>query len=367
MISLSTIIKEFEEGVLKRYRGSLLPSHKRALQMMKECRSLTTSRMMAQCSDDDCEHCRFIPHSCGQRNCPHCQSYEGQRWIENQLSKQLPVDYFLLTFTLPFQLRQLAWNHQRLVFSLFFSCVQRVLQTFAQNDKQLGGTAGLTAILHTHSRKLSFHPHIHVVVPAGSMNQKSRLWRVKTGKYLFSQRALARVFRAMLLKELVENKLQVPHDCPKEWVVDCKNVGNGTKAFVYLGRYLYKGVIREKDILACKNGTVTFRYTESKTKKVKTRTVPGEEFLWLFLQHILPKGFRRVRSYGFLHPCSKRAIFLLQLICKFKPLPVKKRERPGIICPQCGAKMRIVRRLIPVAEVERLVAQPLRPSVGQVM
>ena len=341
MIALATIIKEFEESFLARYAGSLLPSHKKALQMMKECRSLTSPRMMAQCPDDDCEHYRFIPHSCGHRHCPHCQSYEGQRWIEKQLSKQLPVDTFLLTFTLPYQLRQLAWNHQKLVFSLFFACVQKVLQTFTQNDKQLGGTAGLTAILHTHSRRLDFHPHIHVVIPAGCINSRSRLWRVKTEKYLFSQRALAKVFRATLLKELVENKLQIPKKCPKEWVVDCKNVGNGAKAIVYLGRYLYKGVIQEKDILACENGTVTFRYTESKTKKVTTRTVSGEKFLWLFLQHILPKGFRRVRSYGFLHPCSKRLIALLQLILKFKPRLPDQTERPGIICPHCGAKMKI--------------------------
>ena len=366
MICLATIIKEFEGSFLEHYRGSLLPSHKKALYVMKECRSQASPRMMAQCPDGDCEHCRFIPHSCGQRHCPHCQSYEGQRWIEKQLSKQLPVDYFLLTFTLPYQLRQLTWNHQRVVFSLFFSCVQKALQTFAKNDKQLAGTAGLTAILHTHSRRLEFHPHIHVVIPAGCVNSKSRLWRVKTGKYLFSQRALAGVFRAMLLKEMVESKLQVPKDCPKKWVVDCKNVGNGAKAFVYLGRYLYKGVIQEKDILACENGAVTFRYTESKTKQVKTRTVPGEEFLWLFLQHILPKGFRRVRSYGFLHPCSKRLITLMQLLLRFKPRLSDQRERPGIICPHCGAKMKIVRTLLSVAEVKRLVAQP-RPSVGQVM
>lgn len=199
------------------------------------------------------------------------------------------------------------------------------------------------------------------------MNQKNRLWRVKTGKYLFKQQSLAKVFRAMLLKVLVENKLEVPKNCPKKWVVDCKSVGNGSKALIYLGRYLYKGVIREEDILTCENGMVTFRYTESKTKKMKTRTVPGEKFLWLFLQHILPKGFRRVRSYGFLHPCSKRAILLLQLICRFKPLPVKKRERPGIVCPLCGAKMRIIRTQISVAEVKRLVAHPLRLSVDPVM
>ena len=367
MIALATIIREYESFFLKHYGAALLPSHKKALEVMKYCRSQASPQMLAQCSDDNCKHCRFIPHSCGQRNCPHCQSYEGQRWIDNQLGKQLPVEYFLLTFTLPYQLRQLAWSQQRLVFSLMFACVQRTLQTFTHNDPQLGGTAGFTAVLHTHSRRLEFHPHIHVVIPGGSIHQKTKLWRAKMGKYLFKQHSLATVFRAMLLKELVDNKLQIPADCPKKWVVDCKSVGNGSKALIYLGRYLYKGVIREEDILTCKDGMVTFKYTESKSKKIKTRTVTGAEFLWLFMQHILPKGFRRVRSYGFLHPCSKRAILLLQLICRFKPLPVKKMERPGIICPQCGAKMEIVRTLLSVAEVKRLIAPPLRLRVGQVM
>ena len=103
---------------------------------------------------------------------------------------------------------------------------------------------------------------------------------------------------------------------PKEWVVDCKSVGAGTKALVYLGRYLYRGVIQEKDIIACKNGRVTYRYRNSKSKKIETKTVTGEEFLWLLLQHVLPKGFRRARNFGFLHPNSKPLIQVLQLICK---------------------------------------------------
>jgi hypothetical protein len=128
------------------------------------------------------------------------------------------------------------------------------------------------------------------------------------------------VFRAKLLKELVDKKLQVPRNCPNKWVVACKNVGNGDKALIYLGRYLYKGVIQEKDILKCDNDKATFRYTDSKTKTTKIKTVKGVYFLWLLMQHVLPRGFRKVRSYGFLHPCSKKLIQLLQLILHFNPV-----------------------------------------------
>ena len=214
--------------------------------------------------------------------------------------------------------------------------------------------AGFTTVMHTHSRELGFHPHIHVVMVGGSINKKSRLWRVKSGKYLFSHKALAKVFRAKLLKAIVDHNLQVPKDCPEKWVVDCKNVGNGDKALIYLCKYLYKGVIQGKDILECENGMVTFRYIHSRTGKYRTRTVSGEYFLWLLMQHVLPKGFRRVRCYGFLHPCSKKLIKLLQLILRFNPIVMVKRlkQRAKITCRFCGAKMEIIRTMIPAAHIQ---------------
>lgn len=140
--------------------------------------------------------------------------------------------------------------------------------------------------------------------------------------------------------------LGIPSCAPEKWVVDCKQVGSGEKALVYLGRYLYRGVIREKDILVCKDNQVTFRYCNGKTGKMETRTVSGVEFLRLVLQHILPKGFRRARNYGFLHPNSKSTIALLQLRFKMVLKPVEARPRPGILCACCGGVKRIVRTRI---------------------
>jgi len=349
MILLSSLIEEFESRVFEKYKSRILPSHRKALWAMKGCRKESSLNLLAQCTNNDCRKQTYIPHSCGHRSCPHCQNHEGQQWIDNQLSRQLPATYYLITFTLPQQLRPLAWRYQKLVYSLMFLCVQEVLKTFTQNDKKLRGQAGFTTILHTHTRRLDYHPHIHVVIPGAAINTESRLWRVKSGNYLFNHQALAKVFRGKLLKLMVDKHLQVPGDCPKKWVVDCKNVGNGDKALIYLGRYLYKGVIQEKDILSCDQGRVTFRYLDSETRKIKTRTVAGEDFLWLLMQHVLPTGFRRTRSYGFLHPGSKRLIRLLQLVLKFNPILMLKqsRPRPKIVCASCGATMKIVGTRIP--------------------
>ena len=351
MITLASIITLFKDSFVRKYKDFVLPSHIRALEAMEHCRDTHGPHLMAQCTDPECSHLVYIPHSCGHRNCPHCQNHESQQWIENQLRKRVPATYWLITFTLPSQLRDLAWKNQKTIYSLMFKCTQETLKSFVKNDKKLGGQAGMEAILHTHSRDLNFHPHIHVIMPAASINKDSRLWRTKSQDYLYNNKALAKVFRAKLLEAMVNANLTVPKDCPEKWVVHCKNVGDGEKAIIYLGRYLYKGVISEKDILECKDGMVTFRYLHAKTNKYQTKTIPGEQFLYLLMLHILPKGFRRVRSYGFLHPCSKKLLRLLQLVlhvnlCGY----LKKKKRPEIICPICGAIMNVVKtRVFPTS------------------
>jgi hypothetical protein len=233
-------------------------------------------------------------------------------------------------------------------------CSWQTVHTFTRNDKQLRGTPGAIAVLHTNTRRLDYHPHVHLVMPAAALDAKHRQWRTKRAKakggYLFNHKALAKVFRAKLLAGIEATGLKLPARYPSEWVLDCKSVGNGEKALIYLGRYLYRGVIREQDIVACRDGQVSFRYRNAKTGKLECRTVPGAHFLWLVLQHVLPKGFRRARNFGFLHPNCKRLIALLHWLLKFIPIPPPPRkERPPILCPCCGAAMRIVKtRLRPI-------------------
>lgn len=361
MILLSSIIQTFRADFMAAYPNAL-PSQLNALDVMVKCRTTLSPVMRAEC--EDCDHQCFIPHSCGHRGCPHCQHYEGEQWLQRQLNRQLPAEYFLLTFTLPAELRPLAFQHQRIVYDLMLTCSWETLKTFAHNDTQLHGEAGAISVLHTHSRRLDFHPHVHVVMPAVAVDPETGECNTKTSKgdnvsYLFNHKALAKMFRAKLLAGMKAIGLSLPGRYPETWVVDCKAVGSGEKALVYLGRYLYKGVIQEKHIISCKDGQVTFRYQDSKTRQWQTRTLPGAKFLWLVLQHMLPNGFRRTRNFGFLHPNSKRLWGLLGQLLKLNPVKVlvASVQKPPILCPCCGGIMRIVKTRIP-----RMVACLLVPS-----
>ena len=169
------------------------------------------------------------------------------------------------------------------------------------------------------------------------------------------RQALAKVFRAKMLGAIRKEGVAFPAKQPEKWIVNCKSVGSGEKALVYLGRYLYRGVIQEKDIVACEDGKVTFRYQNSTTKKMEYKTVAGTGFLWLVLQHVLPKGFRRARNFGFLHPNSKQLIQVVQLRFRLDPnrALARMKKRTPILCRCCGAVMEIIKTRIP----------PLFPSI----
>lgn len=379
MIRLAHIIDRFEADFLTQYRQKIDLGIKRALNAIKQCRTEASPKMQVACAG--CEYQTLVPHSCGHRHCPHCQHHESQQWLERQIKKQVPAEYFLLTFTLPAEFRPLAQANQRVIYEILMRCSWETVKTFSQNDKQLQGTPGAIAVLHTNTRQLDYHPHVHLVMPAAAIDSDKKQWRTKKhrggkkqrngkatqakGSYLFNDKALAEVFRAKLLSAIEAAGLTLPKRYPKEWVVDCKSVGTGEKALIYLGRYLYRGVIAEKDIISCQDGQVTFRYKNAKTGKMERKTVPGAHFLWLVLQHVLPKGFRRARNFGFLHPNCKRLIALLHLLLKFVPAAaIWVKPRPPMLCACCGAVMVIVRTRIrsagagaaPVPIVERETA-----------
>jgi len=351
MIRLATVIDTFATDFLAQYRSRLRPEHYQALWAMKRCRTSASPMLQLQCSA--CAHQAFVPHSCGHRHCPHCQHHESQQWLERQIKRLVPAEYFLITFTLPAELRPLAFAHQDRIYDLLMRCSWETLRTFSQNDKQLQGTPGAISVLHTHTRRLDYHPHVHLVMPAAAINTEQKRWRSKTMRrkedhYLFNHKALANVFRAKFLSAIEAAGLALPARYPKKWIVDCKSVGSGEKALIYLGRYLYRGVIRERDILACTDGKVTFCFQNAKTRKRERRSVSGSDFLWLILQHVLPKGFRRARNFRFLHPNCKRMIALLHLLLKFDPGAVlaSANARPSFLCACCGAPMIILQTQI---------------------
>ena len=247
----------------------------------------------------------------------------------------------MVTFTLPYELRFLAWDNQKCVYDLLFACVSSTLKDFGLNSKNLGADIGMTMILHTYNRRLDHHPHIHVVVPGGGVDKARKQWKKKKGKYLFNEFALAKVFRARFLEALKKVGLSTPNSLPHKWVVHCTHVGKGLSALKYLSRYLYRGVISENNIVSNRNGDVTFKYVESRTGNTRYRTLKGEDFLWLVLQHVLPKGFRRVRDYGFLHGNAKKLLSLVQMVLQVL-IEAHAPRRPVFKCPKCNAPMKIM-------------------------
>jgi hypothetical protein len=362
MIALSAVFERFAADYLARMQPS--PAQRQALAALGHCRTALAATFTAQCSNDSCRAVRVIPHSCGHRLCPHCQHADSQRWIERQRQQLVPGPYFLVTFTLPAELRPLAWAHQRIVYDALMDCAWQTLAQFALNHRQLQGTAGAVAVLHTHSRALELHPHVHLALPAAALDEARRLWRQLPAEqgYLFNHKALAKVFRGKLMDCLKARGLQPPIVLPERWVVDCKRLDHGDSAIVYLGRYLYRGVIQEQDIVRMDDSGVTYRWRHSKSGLMRQRTVSGAEFLRLVLQHVLPKGLRRARSYGFLHPNARRTAALLKLLVFQTPKQKPPAGRATLRCTCCGAPMLIVATRTPPSRAARAAASRRPPT-----
>ena len=299
-MELASVFEHYHDAFMAHYADRLSSVQRQTLGAILRCRTPAAGEIRVRCAG--CNHTQSQPLSCGNRSCPKCQNHEATQWLDRQRAKLLPVDYFMATFTLPTELRALAWRHQSEVYAMLFACAASTLKDFGLNPDKLGADIGMTAVLHTHTRRLDYHPHVHVVVPGGGIDATRRQWKKKKGKFLFNAFALAKVFRARFLNALNEAGFSIPSGVPDRWVVDCTHVGKGKPALEYLSRYLYSGVISEKNIVANQSGHVTFRYINGKTGQSQTRTQKGEEFLWLVLQHVLPKGFRRVRR---LHGCRR--------------------------------------------------------------
>jgi len=337
---LASVLDQYHDTFQAKYGSQLLPGHIGAIEAISRCRTPEAGELLVQCLD--CGNATWQPRSCGHRNCPQCQNHEASLWLDRQQAKLLPVEYFMATFTLPYQIRSLAWHNQKLIYNILFACASGTLKDFGLNPKNLGANIGMTAVLHTHNRRLDYHPHIHVIVPGGGVDKARKQWKKKKGKYLFNEFALAKVFRARFLEAMNKAEISVPDSLPHKWVVDCTHVGKGLSALKYLSRYLYRGVIPENNIVSSQDGNVTFKYVESRTGKTRYRTLKGEDFLWLVLQHVLPKGFRRVRDYGFLHGNAKKLLSLVQMVLQVLIETCTPRPRPAFKCPMCQAAMRIM-------------------------
>jgi hypothetical protein len=304
MLELADIVRAAGEVYQALHGATLLPSHRRALSDIAACRTAALGGHVQAC--DHCGTRQYSYHSCRNRHCPKCHGEQTQRWLDRQRTRLLPCAYFLLTFTLPAELRALARAHQKVLYSLLMTAAAAALLKLTADPRYLGARPGLLAVLHTWTRALLYHPHVHMLVTAGGLRGADQTWvRPRHAAFLVPGRALSRLFRGKMRAGLRKAGLleQVPLAVwRREWVVHVQHAGTGAKVLEYLARYVFRIAIVNSRLEQFANGQVTFRYREGRTGLVQRCTLDAGAFLGRFLQHVLPQGFTKVRHYGLFSP-----------------------------------------------------------------
>lgn len=356
MVELAEIVRIHGNDYLEQFGQRMPARHRRALGAIVSCRTEAMGGHVEQCDEDACGHHRYAYHSCKNRNCPKCHGADTSKWIAKRRKELLPVPYFHVTITIPQQLRRLARSHQDKVYSTLMATAAEALQKLACDPQYVGGKLAILAVLHTWTRTLEHHPHVHMLVPAGGLDSDGRWRKARKKKYLVCEKALSKLFRGKFMARL---KKQFPEEMlPKElwqtdWVVKIKPpVKNPKKVLDYLGRYVHRIAIANSRILALQEGKVTFRYQESDTWQWKTMTLPAEEFLRRYLQHVLPEGFHKVRYFGLWSPANRRKLAQIQAEMAENIEPVAEDEvtpsGPMVkLCPCCGKGIMVVIEVLP--------------------
>ncbi len=355
MVELAEIVKSHGDEYLRSHGDRMLASHKRALHAIAHCRTEMMGGHVTECGE--CGYRRYSYHSCKNRSCPKCHGDDTRRWIEQREAQLLPVRYFHLVFTLPHNLREIVRSHQKPLYDILMQASAETLMTIGLDPKHVGGKLGILAVLHTWTRALEHHPHVHMLVPAGGLDSVGT-WRPARKKFLVPVRALSRGFRGRFMKLARQAlpEITFPEEVwDKEWVVFCKPTLNREKKVLrYLGRYVHRIAITNNRILALKNGNVTFRYQESDSGTWRTMTLPAGEFLRRFLQHVLPRGFHKVRHYGLLSPRNRVTLKRLQLLLaerrrqkEEKTTDVPPPPKPQRRCPCCHEGIMVIVGIVP--------------------
>jgi hypothetical protein len=304
VLELADIVR----GAGARYRasraGRLLPSQERALDDIVACRTPALGGAVYEC--DRCGARDFAYHSCRNRHCPKCQADRAQRWLTAVREHLLPCGHFLVTFTLPAELRHVARVHQRLVYAALLREAAVALQTIAKDPAWVGGQLGILAVLHTWTRTLEYHPHAHLIVTAGGLAPDGTTWRQPAHpSFLMPGYLLSALFRRQMQRALTRAGLvdQVPPGVwRRRWTVHLEAIGAGDHAVRYLARYVFHVALSNTRLRAFTTDRVTFTYTHARTQEIRRVTLPSETFLDRFLAHILPRRFTKVRYFGLLTP-----------------------------------------------------------------
>jgi len=347
MKTIQQIFVDHRSEYLGQYRVGR--QQRKALDAICKCRTPAAGQHTFVCPD--CQQTHHADSSCGNRHCPVCQNQKAAKWVYRQQLKQLPCTYFLTTFTLPYELHGLARRHGAKVYRAFFNASANSLKALS-SDKRFAGCdlTGFFGILHTWGRQIQYHPHIHYVVAGGGLSSERDRWIPPRGDdFLVHVRALSALFKGKFRAELANCAL--PESVPeavwkKDWVVHCKSVGNGQRVLTYLGAYVFRVGISNARITDYDGKTVTFKYYKVGSRRPRHCTLAVLEFMRRYLQHVLPKGFMKVRHYGFLSAkCSctiERIRELIDLasgyLCEWVPPEPPEPFKP-LTCPRCEAVM----------------------------
>jgi len=357
VIELADVFRAYGPAYRAKFGDKLPPQHRRAMRAIEQCRTPALGGHVYTCPD--CGETLYRYHSCRNRHCPKCQHARAQRWLEQQYDLQLPVPYFMLTFTLPSQLRPFARSHQQLVYDTLFRASAEAAQHLARDPRFVGGTLGLVGVLQTWTRDLAYHPHVHYLVPAGGLADDGHTWQPARKNFLLPVKALSKLFRAKFRDAIrqTDDFASIPAAVwEQDWVAHCKPVGDGRTALKYLAPYIFRVAISNRRLVNMDNGQVTFSY-KTHAGQSKLCTLPAEKFIHRFLQHVLPKSLVKVRYYGLFSPAHRPHLETLraQLAAQPTDAPTPTTDAdsnspdtssasspahaPTVRCPACGQVM----------------------------
>lgn len=367
-LSFHELLTRFGPQYLEQF-GSAMPGRQRQVfSRLLRCRTPALGGQLFGCPDCGLFHYRY--HSCNDRHCPLCGATDADQWLEQQRQRLLlPVPYFLVTFTVPDPLRSWIRSHPELGYELLFDASAQALQDLAANPKRLGAQLGMLGILHTWSRTLIYHPHIHYLVPGGGLSLDQRQWIPSRPQFLLPGQPLAQHFRTLWREQLEKRAPEALGALPTKiwkqpWVVDTQAVGSGETALAYLARYVFKTATANRQLQWLPSGQVLWPYRDSNTGQRQSVALEPTELIRRFLQHVLPKGFCRVRLFGWLHPAGKIRGNRVRALLKEAPiLTAQERQtwqglqdpghdfaaqapslpdpqpNPSCHCPRCGRAM----------------------------
>ena len=368
------VLRRFLPAYLRERRHTLGEAVKRAIWAITHCRTVEMGGHLYTC---ECGKREFHFHSCNHRSCPQCGKGATAEWVERELNKRVGAPYFMVTFTLPAELRETFFTPQaKEIYQLFFAAASGALSDTLADPKWLGAqTSGFTMVLHTWNQRLLFHPHLHCIVPGAGIAADGRVVTVRSPNFLVPQPVLRSVFRARFrdgYAALAQEHPTLPVIDPtvwrKDWGVHMKPFGSGENIIKYLGAYVCRTAIGDSRILTVTDTHVSFRWKDrAHGNAQRVETLEGGAFVKRYLSHVLPRGMRAIRYYGFCHPAAKikRECIAFQTgrPLLIGALAVPPEKSPHIVlCPCCGETMKKVWTLLPAWRSAPSMTPPSSPS-----